>query len=184
MSRALCGATYSTLLALLASTGQRVAEAIRLRYDDITPDGLVIQRTKFRKSRLVPVHETARAGLERYLHQRRPYAPFEDHVFVSVLRKPLRVADVDRAFKIAATHVGLRDGARRPTPHALRHAFATRALCACPDGRDAITRHMLALSTYLGHSTVAHTYWYLQAVPDLMRDIAEQAERAATGGRS
>jgi integrase len=184
MSRALCGATYSTLFALLACTGLRVSEAIRLRVDDITPDGLVIQRTKFRKSRLVPMHETARAGLERYLHQRRPYAPFDDHVFVSVLRKPLRVADVDRAFKIAATHVGLRDGARRPTPHALRHAFATRALCTCPDGRDAITRHMVALSTYLGHSAVAHTYWYLQAVPDLMRDIAEQAERVATGGRS
>jgi integrase/recombinase XerD len=184
MSRALCGATYSSLFALLACTGLRVSEAIRLRYDDITPDGLVIQRTKFRKSRLVPVHETARAGLERYLHQRRPYAPFDDHVFVSVLRKPLRGADVDRAFTIAATHVGLRDGARRPTPHALRHAFATRALCTCPDGRDAITRHMLALSTYLGHSTVAHTYWYLQAVPDLMRDIAEQAERVATGGQS
>ena len=184
MSRALCGATYSTLFALLACTGLRVSEAIRLRYDDITPDGLVIHRTKFRKSRLVPVHETARAGLERYLDQRRPYAPFDDHVFVSVLRKPLRVADVDRAFKIAATHVGLRDGVRRPTPHALRHAFATRALCTCPDGRDAITRHMLALSTYLGHSSVAHTYWYLQAVPDLMRDIAEQAERMATGGRS
>jgi len=43
---------------------------------------------------------------------------------------------------------------------------------------------MLALSTYLGHSTVAHTYWYLEAVPQLMRNIAEQAEGLATGGRS
>src|SRR6266851_6387676 len=114
MSRALCGATYSTLFALLACTGVRVSEANRLRYDDITPDGLVIHRTKFRKSRLVPLHPTARAGLDRYVHQRRPYAPFDDHVFVSVLRKPLQVADVDRAFTIAATHVGLRDGVRRP----------------------------------------------------------------------
>lgn len=184
MSRALCAATYSTLFALLACTGLRVSEAIRLRFDDITADGLVIQRTKFRKSRLVPVHETARAGLERYLHQRRPYAPFNDHVFVSVQRKPLRVADVDRAFRIAVRHAGLPVGPRRPTPHALRHAFATWALYTCPDGRDAVTRHMLALSTYLGHSTVAQTYWYLEAVPDLMRDIAEQAERVATGGRS
>ena len=175
MSRALCGATYSTLFALLACTGLRVSEAIRLRVDDITPDGLVIQRTKFRKSRLVPVHETVRAGLERYLRKRRAYAPFTGHVFVSVLRKPLRVADVDRAFGIAARHVGLVHGRRRPTPHALRHAFATRALYTCPDGRDAITKHMLALSTYLGHGTVAHTYWYLEAVPDLMRDIAEQS---------
>jgi integrase/recombinase XerD len=183
MSRALCGVTYSTLFALLACTGLRVSEAIRLRFEDINPDGLVIRRTKFRKSRLVPLHETARAGLERYLHQRRPYAPFDDHVFVSVKRKRLRLADVDRAFRIAATHVGLPNGPRRPTPHALRHAFATRALSTCPDGREAITRHMLALSTYLGHSTVAHTYWYLEAVPDLMRKIAEQAEQMVTGGR-
>lgn len=184
MSRAICGATYSTLFALLACTGLRVSEAIRLRMDDITPDGLVIQRTKFRKSRLVPLHETARAGLERYLQQRCRYAPLADHVFVSVVRKPLRLPDVDRAFRIAARAAGLPDRPRHPTPHALRHAFATRALSTCPDGRDAITRHMLALSTYLGHSTVAHTYWYLEAVPDLMRNIAEQAECLATGGRS
>jgi integrase len=185
MSRALCGATYSTLFALLACTGLRVSEAIRLQYDDITPDGLVIRGTKFRKNRLVPVHGTARVGLDRYLQQRRPYAPFNDHVFVSRRRKPLRLADVDRAFGIAAKHVGLPHGPgrARPTPHALRHAFAIRALQTCPDSRDAITKHMLALSTYLGHSTVAHTYWYLEAVPDLMRDIAEQAEQVATGGR-
>jgi integrase len=109
----------------------------------------------------VPVHETARLGLDRYLQQRRPYAPFNDHVFVSRLRKPLRLADVDRAFGIAAKHVGLPNGPgrARPTPHALRHAFAIRALQTCPDDRDAITKHMPALSTYLGHSTVAHTYW-------------------------
>ena len=179
-------ATYSTLFSLLACTGLRVSEAIRLRYDDITPDGLVIRRTKFRKSRLVPLHETARAGLERYLQQRRPYAPFDDHVFVSLRRKPLLLADVDRAFRTAVKQVGLPHGRgrARPTPHSLRHAFAVRALQTCPDGRDAITRHMLALSTYLGHSTVANTYWYLEAVPDLMRDIAEQAERFAMGGQS
>ena len=83
--------TYSTLFALLACTGLRVSEAIRLRFEDITPDGLVIKRTKFRKSRLVPLHETAVAGLERYLKHRRPYAPFDDHVFISLRRKPLRI---------------------------------------------------------------------------------------------
>lgn len=183
--RTLRRATYSTLFALLACTGLRVSEAIRLRFDDITPDGLVIRRTKFRKSRLVPLHETARAGLERYLHERRPYAPLNDHVFVSLRRKPLLPADVDTAFRTAVKHIGLPHGRgrARPTPHSLRHAFAVRSLQACPDGRDAISRHMVALSTYLGHSKVADTYWYLEAVPDLMRDIAEQAERLATGGR-
>jgi integrase len=178
-------ATYRTLFSLLACTGLRVSEAIRLRLDDITPDGLVIRSTKFRKSRLVPLHETARAGLERYLQQRRPYAPFEDHVFVSVRRKPLLIEDVEAAFRTAVKQAGLpsRIGHPRPTPHSLRHTFAVRALETCPDGRDAITKHMLALSTYLGHSKVAYTYWYLEAVPDLMRDIADRAEQFAIGAR-
>jgi len=178
-------ATYRTLFALLACTGLRVSEAIRLRVDDITPDGLVIRATKFRKSRLVPLHDTARAGLERYLRQRRPSALLDDHVFVSRRRKPLQPTAVDKAFRTAVTRMGLPHGRghTRPTPHSLRHAFAVRALLTCPDGRDAITRHMVALSTYLGHSHVAYTYWYLEAVPDLMQDIANQAERLAMGGR-
>jgi integrase len=183
--RTLRRATYNTLFSLLACTGLRVSEAIRLRFDDITPDGLVIRCTKFRKSRLVPLHETAQAGLERYLQQRRAYAPFDEHVFVSLRRKPLRLADVEKAFRTAVKRVGLPHGpgGTRPTPHSLRHSFAVRALQTCPDGRDAITQHTLALSTYLGHSTVANTYWYLEAVPDLMRDIAERAEHFVMGGQ-
>ena len=182
----ICGATYSTLFSLLACTGLRVSEALQLRFDDITPDGLVIRRTKFRKSRLVPLHETAQAGLERYLQQRRPYAPFDDHVFVSRQRKPLLPEAAQVAFGTAVKRVGLPPGPGGvwPTPHSLRHAFAVRALETCPDGRDAITKHTLALSTYLGHSTVASTYWYLEAVPELMRDIADRAERFALGTRA
>lgn len=177
--------TYSTLFAVLACTGLRVSEAIRLRMEDITPDGLVIRRSKFRKSRLVPLHDTARTGLERYLQRRCPYAPDDDHVFVSLRRKPLLLSHVASAFRTAARAVGLLDepGRARPTPHSLRHTFAVRALQACPDGRDAITQHMMALSTYLGHSKVAHTYWYLEAVPELMTDIADRCESFVTGGQ-
>ncbi len=177
--------TYSTLFALLACTGLRVSEAIQLRYEDITPDGLVIRCSKFRKSRLVPLHETARAGLERYLERRRSYAPTDDHVFVSLRRKPLLHTDVESAFRTASRAIRLRvgPGRARPTPHSLRHTFAVRALQTCPDGRDAITQHMLALSTYLGHAKVADTYWYLEAVPELMTDIADRCERFVMGGR-
>ncbi len=177
--------TYGTLFALLASTGLRVSEAIHLHLDDITPDGLVIRCSKFRKSRLVPLHDTARAGLKRYLQRRGPYAPAETHVFVSLRRKPLLLHDVEVAFRTAARASGLPDGPARarPTPHSLRHTFAVRALHTCPDGRDAITQHMLALSTYLGHAKVADTYWYLEAVPELMTDIADRCERFVMGGR-
>ena len=177
--------TYSTLFALLACTGLRVSEAIKLRYEDITPDGLVIRCSKFRKSRLVPLHETVQAGIERYLEHRRPYAPFDDHLFVSLRRKPLHINTVETAFQTAVDKIDLPrgPGLPRPTPHSLRHTFDVRALETCPDSRDHITRHMLALSTYLGHGNVSYTYWYLEAVPELMRNIAERCEYFFTGGR-
>jgi integrase/recombinase XerD len=184
--RSLRRRTYSTLFALLSCTGIRVSEAIRLRFDDITQDGLVIRCSKFRSSRIVPLHATARAGLTNYLEQRRSYAPFDDHVFISLRRKPLRIDDVESAFRTVAIRIGLpcEPGLPSPTPHSLRHTFAVRALESCPDGRDRIAKHMLALSTYLGHSTVSATYWYLDATPYLMRDIAERCESFVTGVQS
>lgn len=179
------GHTYSTFFALLACTGLRVSEAIRLCFQDITSDGLVIRCSKFRKSRLVPLHETTQAGLERYLQKRRVYAPFDDHVFVSLRRRQLLVHDAETAFHDVIEKIGLArgPGLPRPTIHSLRHTFAVRALETCPDGRDRITKHMLALSTYLGHSKVADTYWYLEATPDLMRNIADSCQSFFTGGR-
>jgi len=176
--------TYRTLFALLACTGLRASEAIRLRLEDITQDGMLIWNSKFRKSRLVPLHQTARAGLERYINYRLPHAPFDNHVFVSLQGKPLRYNDVAAIFRAAVARIGLQRASRpRPTPHSLRHTFAVRALEASPDGRERIAEHMLALSTYLGHSKISHTYWYLEATPELMEGIARRAESFVMGGR-
>jgi integrase len=179
------GHTYNTLFALLACTGLRVSEAIHLCFQDITADGLVIRCSKFRKSRLVPLHETTQAGLEQYLLRRRAYTPLDDHVFVSLRRRALLLHDAETAFHDIVEKIGLPRGVGlpRPTIHSLRHTFAVRALETCPDGRDRITKHMLALSTYLGHSKVADTYWYLEATPDLMRNIADSCQSFFTGGR-
>jgi integrase/recombinase XerD len=177
--------TYSTLFSLLACTGLRISEAIALRYADITPDGLVIRRSKFKKSRLVPLHATTRAALEQYIERRRPFAPFDDHLFISLRRKPLRLEDVDSTFKYAVAQLGLPLGRDRPrpTPHSLRHFFAVQSLQACPDGRDRIRQHMVALSTVLGHSSVEKTYWYLEPSTELMTNIAERSERFFTAGQ-
>jgi integrase len=173
-------------LALLAGTGLRVSEAIQLRYPDLTADGLHVRESKFHKSRLVPLHDTAQAGIERYLTRRRRVAGGDDHLFVSHRGRPLSYSAVSCAFGTLRQTLGLdaRPGGRRPTLHALRHTFAVRALEACPDGRDRIAQHTLALSTYLGHSKVAATYWYLEATPHLMRDIAEACERLVIGETS
>ena len=177
--------TFSTLFALLSCTGLRISEAIRLRFEDITPDGLMIPCSKFRKSRLVALHETAQAALECYLQRRRPYAPFDDHVFVSTSLRPLLPLSARIAFNTVIAKIGLPrgPGLPRPTLHALRHSFAVRALETCPDSRDRITKHLLALSTYLGHTNVGCTYWYLEATADLMRNVAMTYERFVTGGQ-
>ncbi|MGA2109400.1 MAG: integrase, partial [Syntrophorhabdales bacterium] len=64
-----------------------------------------------------------------------------------------------------------------------RHTFAVRALEASPDGRERTAKHMLALSTYLGHIKVSHTYWYLEATPELMEGIAARCESFVAGGQ-
>jgi integrase/recombinase XerD len=179
------GNTYGTFFALLACTGLRVSEAIHLCFQDITADGLVIRCSKFRKSRLVPLHETTQDALERYIQKRRAYTSLDDHVFVSLRRRAILLEDAETAFHDIVEKIGLPRGTGlpRPTIHSLRHTFAVRALETCPDGRDRITKHMLALSTYLGHTSVADTYWYLEATPDLMRNIADACQSFFTGGR-
>jgi integrase len=76
-------------------------------------------------------------------------------------------------------------GPARPRIHCLRHTFAVRALESCPEGLPRIARHQVALATYLGHGHLQDTYWYLQATPQLLRDIARACESqlAARGSR-
>ncbi len=175
--------TYRTLFALLSCTGLRISEAIGLCLQDITPEGMLIRHSKFRKSRLVPLHATARTELERYIEQRISYAPFDNHVFVSLRGTRLLIDDVEKIFRAAVNRIGLKRRKPHPTLHSLRHTFAVRARETCPDGRERITKHMLALSTYLGHSKVSHTYWYLEATPELMGGIATRCESFVTGGQ-
>ncbi|MEE8304192.1 MAG: tyrosine-type recombinase/integrase [Candidatus Tectomicrobia bacterium] len=170
--------TYRTLLALLAVTGLRISEALALRFKDVTPDGLVIRETKFRKSRLVPLHATTTSALQGYLAKRCELALDDDHLFVSRRRRPLSYFTVVGTFHQLLEASGIPADSDRPRPRLmdLRHTFASRALETCPDGRDNIGRHMLALTTYMGHARVKSTYWYLSRTPRLMSDIAEACE--------
>ena len=175
--------TYSTLFALLVTAGLRIREARCLRFKDLTADGLLVLRTKFNKNRLVPLHETAISGLDRYLERRTRTAGADDHIFVSLRGRTLSYSTIDWTFRKLLKTTGLDRGrgGRRPRIQDLRNTFAVRALEACPEGRDNITRHMLALSTYMGHSSIQNTYWYLEATPHLMRDIAEGCEAVLNG---
>jgi integrase len=175
---------YTTLFGLLAATGIRIAEALTLQVDDVTSDGLVIRESKFHKSRLLPVHTTTRQALDGYLIARRRAAVADHALFISVAGKSLPHATVRNVFlglldrtKLRGAHAG-----RDPRIHDLRHTFAVRSLEQCRHDSNAIARHIVALSTYLGHAHVTDTYWYLQATPVLMGQIAEAGEALLMGG--
>jgi integrase/recombinase XerD len=176
--------TYSTLFALLSVTGMRVSEGLSLRFEDVAADGLWIRNTKFGKTRFIPLHPTAVTGLEKYLVQRRGLGGADGHVFISIRGEQLSYSVVQYQFRelVRALEFHTRPGPPRPSIHSLRHSFATRALESCPEGRDAIARHTVALATYLGHSDIRNTYWYLEATPQLLADISSARERFVRGG--
>jgi integrase/recombinase XerD len=176
--------TYAALISLLAATGLRISEALHLLVSDITPNGLLIRRTKFQKTRLVPLHDTAVAGLAHYLMHRQETQRGGDHVFVSDEGQPLVYWKVHSVFRTLLKSAGIQpSGGRWPRIHELRHTLAVRALESSPTGRQRIGQHMLALATYLGHVNINATYWYLETTPELLRDIAVVAENFVQGGQ-
>ncbi len=168
--------THATLIALLSVTGLRISEALNLTVADVAHDGLLIRETKFRKTRLVPLHDTAVAGLKGYLALRRPCSE-TDPVFVNACGLPLRYITVKETFDRLAAKAGVVPAMkRRPRLHDLRHTFAVRALQGTPLDRSRSGAHMAALATYMGHVNIHATYWYLEATADLMRDVAAAGE--------
>ncbi|HSZ90681.1 MAG TPA: tyrosine-type recombinase/integrase [Acetobacteraceae bacterium] len=176
--------TYTTLIALLTATGLRISEALKLTIADVTSDGLLIRETKFRKTRLVPLHDTAVVGLERYLAR---HGPGSDHdpVFIDKRGRPLRYIAVKETFDRLVDEAGIKSrSGRRPRLHDLRHTFAVRALQGSPAGRGQCGAHMAALATYMGHVNIYATYWYLEATADFLRDVATAGAAFMSEGRS
>ena len=175
--------TYRTLFGLLVCTGLRLSEALSLRMCDVTSAGVMILETKFRKSRFVPLHPTAATRLADYMELRQLLDAPHPHLFVSLRRSPLGPDGARYAFQKTCVAAGIPQQAtrRRPRLQDLRHTFAVRALQACPVGRESAHRHMLALTTYLGHARLEDTYWYLESTPELMADIASAAEHFIHG---
>jgi integrase/recombinase XerD len=169
---------YGTLLGLLAATGLRISEALDLRLHDVLPDGVLqIRRAKFGKSRLVPLHPTTARALANYLEQRRRLSVTDDHVFLSAGNQRISSSMVEYTFRRILRLAGIAPSRTRPPRiHDVRHTFATRALEQCSIRREAVARHFVALATYMGHTDIAHTYWYLEATPELMTGIAAAAE--------
>lgn len=175
--------TYRTMIGLLAATGLRLSEAINLELPDFAGGRLHIRQTKFKKERYVPLHPTTISELEAYLLQRRQVASQSKCFFVGRRGNPVGAGLLGGLHRRACVRLGWRSPKSRQGPriHDLRHTFATRSLESCGANADDVNKHMTALSTYLGHSSVENTYWYLEATPVLLREIASKTERTMRG---
>lgn len=174
---------YSTLLGLLASTGLRISEALALEIGDLTAEGLVVRHGKFGKSRLLPLHPTTRKKLDEYLIRRSQEAGACEFLFVSREGRNLHENTIRGVFRRLVRSLGLvrRDAPPFPRLHDLRFYFANQALANCPGDHARVSRHVVALTTYLGHSDASCSYWYLEATPKLLCDIAERCEDFVNG---
>lgn len=186
--KGLRASTYSTLFGLLIVTGMRVSEPIGLDREEVnlTEGMLTIHGTKFGKSRLVPIHSTTQEALRRHarLRDRTCMRPKTRSFFVSEQGLRLTPSTVRKVFLKLSRQIGLRGPEDRHGPrlHDFRHWFATQTLLAWYRAGVDIDLHMPELSTYLGHSNVIYTYWYISAVPELLR-LATLRMKHKKGGK-
>lgn len=169
--------TYTTLFGLLVATGMRVNEALGLNRVDVDLERgiLYIRRTKFGKSRYVPVHASTVAALKKYAEVRDRVlpAPLIPAFFIS--EKGSRITEWIARYTFAkiSQRIGLRGSAkghgRGPRLQDMRHRFAARTLIHWYRAGLDVERELPKLSTYLGHVHVNDTYWYLEAVPELLQ---------------
>lgn len=180
--------TYATLIGLLACTGLRISEALRLTQADADLDRgiLTIRETKFRKTRLVPLHSTAVTALRDYADalQRLTATSGSDQFFVSDQGQPLPYSTVRNVFRRLCNALQIvGTGPRRPRLHDLRHAFACRRVEQWYAAGINLDGAVAALSVYLGHAKVSDTYWYLTATPELLARAAARFEALAPASR-
>jgi len=176
-------ATLETVIGLLAVSGLRVGEAVRLDRDDVDFDrgALTIRNSKAGRSRVVPLHSSTTAALRAYGACRdelfpKPSAP---SFFISTTGARLRPGNLRQAFGDVLSTAGLppRSGRRGPRLGDLRHSFAVSTVVDWHRAGAEVSPNLPLLSTYLGHVSPASTYWYLSASPHLLAAAAGRLEK-------
>jgi len=183
-----------TIIGLLAATGLRPGEAFALQRKDVDLQAgiLMIRESKFGKSRQVPIHPSTVMALKHYVRRRDQLFCHhgETGFFLSDHGTALDAKTVRRWFCQISRNCGLREKSkghrcgRGPRLQDLRHTFATKRLVEWYQARENVTVQLPKLSTYLGHSSVSCTYWYIQAVPELLALATEFKLPSSRGGHS
>lgn len=175
--------TYYNLFGLMAVTGMRISEVIRLDLSDVDfkQELLTVRLTKFSKSRLIPLHPSTVKKLKLYLHRRDQLYPRPPtaRFFLSNQGSPLTDWIVRWTFVKLSRQIGLRKVGNSfgPRLHDLRHRFAVTTLLHWYRTGVDVEQRLPVLSTYLGHAHVTDTYWYLSAIPELLAMTKDRLEK-------
>ncbi|MFC1761303.1 tyrosine-type recombinase/integrase [Planctomycetota bacterium] len=185
--KGLWNTTHYTLLGLLAATGMRVGEVVALNRNDVNlRSGIItIRNAKFGKSRAVPIHHSTVKALRAYERLRDSVVPLSENqsFFVSERGARMTAKFVGKKYIVLARQAGIRSpkGRAGPRLHDLRHRFAIRTMLAWYRNGVDVEQKMPVLSTYLGHTNTAHTYWYLSSVPELLSLAVERLNTDVEG---
>jgi integrase len=179
--------TYMTLFGLLAATGMRLSEALHLERRDLNLDqpSLTVRETKFKKSRLVPIHVTTANALAAYRKATlaTPRRPGVETVFLTSDGRPVPERTIHNVFDRLRRRLCwvARGGHAQPRIHDLRHTFICQALLRAQQ-ENQIDHVADAISTYVGHAKVSDTYWYISATPEMMSGASQRFSRFSSGG--
>jgi len=173
---------HQTLISLLAATGLRPGEALALdRQDvDLKHGALHVRAGKHDKQREVPLHPTTTTALGDYARarDRRFPEPSTPAFFIGARGRRMPRGELNRTFTQLIRETGLegRGHRKRPRPHDLRHSFSVNTLIDSYAAGEDLDRKLPLLSTYLGHVNPSSTYWYMEAVPELLQLISARLE--------
>lgn len=179
---------YRTLFGLIAAAGLRLSEALKLRVGDVDLNGatIIVQQTKFHKSRCLPIHASVVQALAEYrrVHDRHADPGMSAPFFVSRTGGFLPKRTVENVFERMRSRLRWRARGDHANPriHDLRHTFAVRRVQRWHESGVSIDHAMFWLCTYLGHAKITDTYWYLTGVPELMDIVGAKFERFALEG--
>jgi integrase/recombinase XerD len=179
LTPALRAATFEAVIGLMAATGLRLGEALELDRADVDlTDGALHVRARQTEQREVPLHQSTTEALGEYARLRDRHSPKTRAFFVARPGRRLTRSAVHDTFPQLIRRAGLegRGERARPRPHDLRHSFAVRTLLDWHHAGADVDRQLPLLSTYLGHVGPESTYWYLQAVPELLALVARDLD--------
>ncbi len=179
--------TYSTLFGLIIVSGMRVSEPIALDQQDVdlTRGILTVRWTKFRKSRLIPIHTSTVEKLREYakMKDRSSVRPKCSSFFISEQGTRLTHWSVRSTFVKLSREISLRglNDSFGPRLHDFRHTFAVNTLLKWYQAGVDVEKNMPKLATYLGHTHVNDTYWYISAIPELLHSATKRLDKFPGG---